>query len=457
MKHLAGNDLTTDLKRQIEGGTLKAGTKLESIRTASDRLGVSRYTVLDAYQALIGLGLVESRHGSGFYVAFLARAERPPQPRNAPSLDRLLDTALLIRGFVEQNPLIKCSGGSLPREWMSELGLHKHIRSVAAQPSANLYGYGTVLGDRGLREAIQGRMSRRNIPCTADQVLMTTGISQGLELIVRSVCHPGDLVFVESPAYYNLFGLLEVAGLRMRAVPRLPEGPDVDHLEAQLKRGEVPRVFFLQSQIHNPTGGSMSPALAHRILLLAEQYDFLVAENDVYGDLAEEQDVRLASLDGLRRVVYLSGFTKTLSANLRVGYVVAGPGAIEFLSRTKLVTCISSCEFAERVVYHALTDGSYDRFTANLRRRLKGAQESWGKELQQAGWVVFPSSRRGLFVWARHPAWEDSGALARAAAAAGFWLAPGSAFDPEHQKSAWVRFNVAYRAPALSAWLKHPV
>jgi len=76
--------------------------------------------------------------------------------------------------------------------------------------------------------------------------------------------------------------------------------------------------------------------------------------------------------------------------------------------------------------------------------------------LQRGGWVLFPGPRRGMFVWARHPRWEDSMPLARAAARAGFWLAPGSAFDPEHQASPWVRFNVTIQTPALSAWLQHP-
>ena len=447
--------LAETLRQRIESGELRAGAKLDSIRQVSQELGVSRYQVLAAYQELAGLGVVEARHGSGFYVSSFARASGLV-PRLAPSLDRLLDTALLIRGFVEPSYLLKCGSGALPKEWLLELGLHRHIRSVAAQPAANLYEYGTALGYVALREAIQSRLIRRRITCMAEQVVLTTGISQGLELVIRGLCHPGDLVFVESPAYYNLFGLLHLSGLRLRKIPRTSEGPDLEALEALLNKGDIPRIFFLQSLLHNPTGSSLSPAAAHRILLLAEQYDFLIVEDDAYGDLAEEQDLRLAALDGLRRVIYLSGFTKTLSANLRVGYAVGGEALIDALSRAKLLTSIASSEFVERVVYRALTEGGYERVTTSLRHRLQGAQEAWEKELQRAGWLTFPGPRRGMFVWARHPQWEDSVLLARVAATAGFWLAPGSAFDPERLLSPWVRFNVAYRSPALSAWLKHP-
>jgi DNA-binding transcriptional MocR family regulator len=412
MKKSPETSLAQIVRQRIESGELRAGTKLESIRLASQRLGVSRHHVLAAYQALAGVGVVESRHGSGFYVSSFAQAGGV-SPRRAPGLDRLLDTALLIRGFVEPSSLLKCGSGVFPKEWMLELGLHRHIRSVAAQPAAHLYDYGTALGYAALREAVQSRLIRRRITCSTDQVVLTTGISQGLELIIHGLCHPGDLVFVENPTYYNLLGLLQVSGLRMRQVPRTSEGPDLDALEAMLRKGDIPRIFFLQSLLHNPTGSSLSPATAHRILLLAEQYDFLIVEDDAYGDLAEEQDLRLAALDGLRRVIYLSGFTKTLSASLRVGYTVASETLTDALSRAKLLTSIASSEFVERVIYRALTDGGYERFTASLRHRLHGAQELWEEDLRRAGWEAFPGpgipTGRIPFPWPVPLPRQDSG------------------------------------------------
>jgi DNA-binding transcriptional MocR family regulator len=446
--------LAQTLLARIETGELRAGVRLSSIRHLSLEAGVSRYAVLTAYRELEGQGLVEARHGSGFYVSRVVRGRQPL--RTSPSLDSLLDTALLIRGFVEPTALLKCGSGMLPGDWLQDLNLARHVRSVAARPSADLHDYGTALGDPALREALQGRLARRRIAAAPDQVVLTTGISHGLELVLRALCHPGDLVCVENPAYYNLFGLLQLSGLRMREIPRTPEGPDLDALEALLKEGEVPRLCFLQPLLHNPTGTSMGPAAAHRLLLLAEQYDFLVVEDDAYADLAEDADLRLAALDGLRRVVHLSGFTKTLSANLRVGYVAASPAITDAVARAKLLTSIASSAFVERVVLRVLTDGAYDRLMPLLRQRLAAAQATWEQELARTEWQIFLGERRGMFVWARHPRWPDSVPLAKAAASAGLWLAPGSAFDPEHRVSPWVRFNVAYRSLALSAWLKKP-
>jgi DNA-binding transcriptional MocR family regulator len=446
--------LTQRLKARIESGDLRAGARMPSIRTLSEEAGVTRYAVLAAYRALEGMGLVEARHGSGFYVSRFLRGAAPPP--TATGLDSLLDTALLIRGFVEPTSLLKCGSGMLPPDWLQDLNLARHVRAVAARPSADLYDYGTALGFAPLREALQGRLARRRITAQPDQILLTTGLSHGFELVLRALCRPGDLVFVENPAYYNLFGLLHLSELRWREIPRTPEGPDLDVLEGLLKKGEVPRLCLLQPLLHNPTGNTMGPAAAHRLLLLAEKYEFRLVEDDAYSDLAEDADLRLAALDGLRRVVYLSGFTKTLSANLRVGCVAASEALIDALARAKLLTSISSSEFAERVVLRVLTDGVYDRLMPLLRQRLAAAQATWEHELARTPWQIFPGARRGMFVWARHPRWLDSVPLAQAAAAAGMWLAPGSAFDPEHRVSPWVRFNVAYRSAGLSGWLKKP-
>jgi len=446
---------TADLARRIESGELGPGTRLESLRDLAGRLGLSRHAVLGTYRRLAGAGLVQARHGSGFYVAAqggLAGTARAPGIPGTPGLDRLLDTALLIRGFLEPGPLLKCGSGVLPRDWLAGLGLQRHVRGAAGQ--ANLHDYGTALGYPPLRDALQRRLERRRIPCAAGRILLTHGVSQGLELVLRAFCQSGDTVLVERPAYYNLFGLLQVSGLRTVAVARTPEGPDLEALEALLGSGCAPRVFFLQSLLHNPTGGSLGPAAAHRLLLLAERHDFLIVENDAYADLAEDGDLRLAALDGLRRVIYLAGYTKTVSADLRVGLAAAAAPVLDALARAKLITAIASSEFAERVLHRVLAEGGYDRFCAGLRHRLAAAQELLQTDLDQAGWEVFPGPRRGMFLWARHPRWPDSVPLARAAAGAGFWLAPGSAFEPDRAPSPWVRFNVAYRTPALAAWLR---
>ena len=154
--------------------------------------------------------------------------------------------------------------------------------------------------------------------------------------------------------------------------------------------------------------------------------------------------------------VEVVAITKTVSAGLRVGFTVASAGTTDTLCQVKLITSITTSELVERAIHRVLTEGGYDRFTLKLRHRLREAQERWQSDLEGAGWSLFPGQRRGMFAWARHPSWNDSLVLARSALRAGFWLAPGSAFDADRAPSPWVRFNVAYRSPALTRWLAHP-
>ncbi|WP_143751243.1 PLP-dependent aminotransferase family protein [Collimonas sp. PA-H2] len=438
------------LKQAIEQGRIAAGSKMASIRALAAQLGISRYAVLAAYEELAGMGLLNPRHGSGYYVRINATAPRQARPAH---LEQVLDVALLIRGLVEPNTLLKCGSGALPKEWLQGLDLHRHLRSVAARPAANVYCYGSALGYAPLREVLRQRLARRGIDCSAEQILLTAGSTHSLELLIRCCCAAGDTVLVEAPGYYNLFSLLHLSGMAMQAVPRQADGPDLDALENMLRGGLRPRLFFMQSLLHNPTGSSISWAKAHRLLRLAEDYDFTIVDDDIYSDFAADQAPRLASLDGLQRVVYLSGFSKTISSDLRVGYIAAAAPLLQTLASIKLMISITTSEFVEQTVYQVLTHGHYERHLVQLCARLEKGRSGMHQLLSDRGWQMYSTTAQGMFIWCRHPAGKDSLLLAQEAAAAGFWFAPGSAFDPEHRPSAWLRFNVAYDTPGLRAWL----
>ena len=182
-------------------------------------------------------------------------------------------------------------------------------------------------------------------------------------------CSPGDVVVVENPGYYNLFNLLKFHGVKMLGVPRTRHGPDTAALEAILL-AHKPKFLFTNSMYHNPTGTSLSPSVAHRVLQLAEQHDFHIVEDDIYADFQNGPSTRLATLDSLRRVIYLASFSKTLSCSLRVGYLIAGPELIRRLADVKMYTSIGSQRFAECVVSTMLANGSYRKLVQRLRQRL---------------------------------------------------------------------------------------
>jgi DNA-binding transcriptional MocR family regulator len=205
-----------------------------------------------------------------------------------------------------------------------------------------------------------------------------------------------------------------------------------------------PRLFFTHSVLHNPTGCNLSPANAFRILQLAEKHDFMVVEDDIYGDLAPNAATRLASLDQLSRVIYTGSFSKTLSGNLRVGFLACRPDLAHLLTDVKIVSMMSSAELSEQLIHQLLTDGPYRKLLERLKGRLVEATGRSLRMLERVGLQADPEPAGGVFVWARIPGLTDSSELARLAARENIVLAPGSVFRPQGQPSGYLRFNVGF-------------
>jgi DNA-binding transcriptional MocR family regulator len=195
--------------------------------------------------------------------------------------------------------------------------------------------------------------------------------------------------------------------------------------------------------LNNPTCTHIQPAISHRLLQLAAQHRFYVVEDDIFADFVANAPPRLTALDRLDRTLYIGSFSKTLSSSLRVGFVAAAPDTIEALAKMKLLTMITTSEFGERLVYEMLLGGHYRKHVAHIRDRLDTRRARMMNELERAGWQIDGPPDAGLFLWARHPAVDDSLWTAQGARSEGLLLAAGASFRPLHETSPWMRFNVA--------------
>lgn len=420
----------------IRGNRVRAGTRIPSIRQLARENQLSQSSVIEAYDRLVALGMLESRHGSGFFVA--------EAPTAATELDsEWHEGAENAWGqFSGSSTKLKLGCGWIPDSWREVEELSYAIRQVARSELAGLFDYSTPLGLPALRQHIQKRLRLIDIHVDPEQILTTTGASHALDLLVRTLLKPGDVVVVENPGYYNLFNLLKFHGVKMLGVPRTRHGPDTAALEAILL-AHKPKFLFTNSMYHNPTGTSLSPSVAHRVLQLAEQHDFHIVEDDIYADFQNGPSTRLATLDSLRRVIYLASFSKTLSCSLRVGYLIAGSELIRRLADVKMYTSIGSQRFAECVVSTMLANGSYRKLVQRLRQRLTRQMAATLRVLGDNGWEVFAEPVGGLFVWARigdYPFAE----LQAVATRLDVLLSPGSGFSPEGEESDWLRINIAY-------------
>jgi DNA-binding transcriptional MocR family regulator len=207
--------------------------------------------------------------------------------------------------------------------------------------------------------------------------------------------------------------------------------------------------------LQSPTGSVANLAHLHRVVQLAEQHGITVVENDIYADLDPEPRPSLASLDQLQRVVYISSFSKTISPNIRVGYLAAPPDLLEDFSQLKMISGLTSSELNERLAYGALTDGRWRKHLRGLRERLAQAHQGAAQRLENAGFELFCEPKAGIFLWARHPDINNAAELAYQAAEQDILLGPGHLFGTDLHPSPWLRFNVAFTdEPAVWAFLE---
>jgi DNA-binding transcriptional MocR family regulator len=181
-----------------------------------------------------------------------------------------------------------------------------------------------------------------------------------------------------------------------------------------------------------------------RLLQLAEAHDVMLVENDIYADLDPQSRPSLASLDQLKRVVHVGSYSKTVSPNLRVGYVVASPQVLDELAQLKMVSGLTSSDLTERIVFGALTEGRWRKHLKSLRDRLAEAHGRVAHRLIELGFELFHEPKAGMYLWARHPDLPDSAELSRQAVPESIMLGPGQLFLVEPRPTGWLRFNVAF-------------
>jgi len=450
------DQIVAGIRRQIDERCLRPGTKLPSIRKFAATYGVSRFTVVEAYDRLVALGYLEARRGAGFFTASLRDA--PARPATDDGGKRNEELVWLLRRTLDAREDTVLAGGPwLPNAWMDEMGIRQSLSALARKNGTHLLEYGDPFGYLPLREQLALTLSELGMAARASQLVLTQGTSQALDLIMRHFVKPGDAVLVDDPGYYNLFGSLRLHGARLVGVVRNANGPDLEALE-KLAKEHRPRIYFTQSAMQNPTGTDMSPHVAFRVLQLAEKFDFLVVEDDIFCDLQTRKTPRLAALDQLNRVIYARSFSKTLSGSLRVGFVAARQPIADDLADVKMLTSITSSKFVERLLYMMLVDGHYRKFLARLHKGLEEARLNVAHAFERIGMQLFVEPEAGMFLWARCPNVEDALTLTDSAGKSGIMLAPGVVFRPHLQPSPWMRFNVTTcDNPRVLRWLEQIV
>ncbi|TCR91816.1 PLP-dependent aminotransferase family protein [Rhizobium sp. BK376] len=434
------------VRSRVAARSLVPGSRLPSVRAFAKTMQVSTSTVVEAYERLVAEGLIRSRPGSGFYVS----AQLAPLSLSeiGPKLDREIDPLWVSRQSLEAGEeVLKPGCGWLPPSWMPEAGMRKALRTLARGPDSVLSDYATPLGLPALRQLLSRRMGEHGIGASPDQILLTESGTQAIDLLCRLFLEPGDTVLVDDPCYFNFHALLRAHRAKVVGVPVTQSGPDVQAFAEALEEHR-PRLYITNSGIHNPTGATLSPVTAHRILKLADQAGLTIIEDDIFADFEHVPAPRLAAFDGLDRVVHIGSFSKTLSASARCGFIAARPEWIEALADLKIATSFAGGRLSAELVLALLTDGSYRRHMEALRARLHKAMQETITRLGSLGITPWLKPQAGIFLWCSLPDGCDAADVARSALADNIVLAPGNAFSLSLTANSFMRFNVAQSGDA---------
>ncbi|MDB5731272.1 MAG: GntR family transcriptional regulator, partial [Variovorax sp.] len=281
---------------RIRNRLLAPGARLPSVRECARQQGVSPYTVVAAYDQLLAQGLVEARRQRGFYVRdsalthdgraqfatdSIAKATLPPARVPA-------DASSLIRGmFHRPSDRPQPGMGVFPPEWMESSFLPAALRRLTGTRTLQELSlrYGEPAGDAALRRSLSHKLADIHVPAAPEQILTTVGATHALDIVSRTLLRAGDPVMVEEPGWAIEFARLEALGMRILPVPRRADGPDLAVM-AQYCAAHRPKLFVSVSVLHNPTGYSLAPGSAHRVLQLAQAHDFHIVEDDTYGHIA---------------------------------------------------------------------------------------------------------------------------------------------------------------------------
>ncbi|MDI9238624.1 PLP-dependent aminotransferase family protein [Lysobacter sp. LF1] len=444
--------LADDLARSIGTGVFRPGERLPSVRQTCAARRLSPSTVFQAYYLLEARGLIESRARSGYYVATQA-PRMPPEPElpSWPDGDsREVDVSDLVFEVLQSamHREVVPLGSAFPSPLLYPLDkLGRAVASAAhdLDPWSTVDDLTPGLGE--LRRQISQRYLMDGIDVPAEEIVITNGALEALNLSIAAVTKPGDSVLVESPCFYAVLQSIERNGLRALEVPTHPrDGVDLDALERAIVR-HAPRACWLMPTFQNPLGATMPEPAKRALVTLLAAHGIALVEDDVYAELhfGPKRPPPAKAFDREGLVMHCSSFSKCLAPGYRIGWVAAGRFR-ETIARNKLTTTLNTNVPAQRAISRYLQRGGYDRHLRRLRATLAAQQERY---LEAVG-RFFPEGTRvtrasgGYFAWIELPEGADTLALQRQAVRMGISIAPGPIFSASRGFERCLRLNYGH-------------
>jgi DNA-binding transcriptional MocR family regulator len=449
--------LANDLTVLIRQGALKPGDRVPSVRETSRERGMSPATVIHAYELLEGQGFIETRPRSGYYVGNQWKTPAP-QPRISRPSPRstLLDVSELVFEVLEslRNRGVVPMGSAFPSPTLFPLA---KLASVLSASARQMDPWSTVEdlpgGSAELRRQISRRYLRAGATVSPDEIIVTGGALEALNLALQSLTRPGDLVAIESPAFYGCLQAVEALGLKAIEIPTHPtHGVDLAYLSRILDKHPVRACWFMTS-FQNPLGALVPDDARKELVQLLHLHAVPLIEDDVYAELyfgsRRPKSTKAFDQDGL--VLNCGSFSKSLAPGYRIGWVAAGRFA-RAVGRRKVMSSLSTNIPAQDAIALYLRQGGYDRHLGVLRRTFatqqKSALQALHAHLPPGFTVTQPEG--GYFLWLEFPDHVDAIDVHRKALEHGFSIAPGPIFSARREFAHCLRLNYGHEWTAAS-------
>lgn len=443
--------LADDLADSIANGLLRPGERLPSVRTTCQELGVSPSTVFQAYGLLETRGLIEARPRSGYYVQVI-RQPRYAAPQAAAARAQATSVAVseLMFGLLNgsQDPDLVPLGSAFPASHLfpfaelARCGARAMRRQLPQQITSALTD-----GDPGLRHALRRRYALHGVPLVENEILVTNGATEALNLCLQAVTQPGDVVAIESPTFYTALQVLERLGLQAVEVRTDPvDGVDLDALEVLLQTRRLSACWFMPS-FQNPLGALMPAARKKALVQLLTRHAVPLIEDDVYGELytGSRRPPPAKAFDTDGWVLHCSSFSKCLAPGYRVGWAAAGRFTAK-VQHLKMMSSLATSLPPQLALTEYLAHGGFERHLRQLREALATQQVRALRLIERC----FPAGTRvtrpagGYFLWLELPQSVDTMELHRLAMSESISTAPGVLFSVDGRFRHHLRLNVGH-------------
>lgn len=440
--------LAQDIARRIESGVLRPGERIPSVRQMRAGQKLSPATVLRAYYLLEDRGLIQSRPRSGYYVSATWKAQLPePGVSKPPQRSTAVDVSSLVFELLDsvRDREVVPLGSAFPHASLFPLKkLAGFLGAAARQADPDSMIEGISPGCLELRRQIARRYLDSGARTPMDEIVITAGAMEALNLCLRAVTRPGDLVAIESPSFYAALQAVEGAGLRAIEIPTDPrDGVDIAALERALDRHPIKACWFMTA-FQNPLGALMPEERKRELVRLLARRKLPLIEDDAYAELHYDsaRPLPAKAFDTAGLVLHCGSFSKCLAPGYRVGWAAAGRYA-QKVHRGKLMTSIATNTHAQEAIAAFMRRGGYDHHLRALRRTLEQNRD----RMTQAVTRHFPAGTRltrprgGYFLWVELPAGTDALELNARALEQHISLAPGPMFSPQRRYANCVRLN----------------